>query len=73
MEVQWDGQHFGVALNGARTVVGDRLLAATGRRADLRSLGVAESASTRGCRGTAVDNRLHAGPGVWDLYISDWW
>jgi pyruvate/2-oxoglutarate dehydrogenase complex dihydrolipoamide dehydrogenase (E3) component len=63
--VHWDGQRFDVALNGARAVVGDRLLVATGRRADLRSLGVASIGLDEAAPAIAADALLRAAPGLW--------
>ena len=48
-------------------VTAERLLVATGRRADLRSLGVAEIGLDPAAGAIEVDERMRAAPGVWAL------
>ncbi|WP_304454633.1 NAD(P)/FAD-dependent oxidoreductase [Nocardiopsis sp. YSL2] len=49
------------------SVEAERLLVATGRRADLRSLGVAEIGLDPAAGAIEVDERMRAAPGVWAL------
>jgi pyruvate/2-oxoglutarate dehydrogenase complex dihydrolipoamide dehydrogenase (E3) component len=63
--VSWDGLRFDVTLEGEPGIVGDRLLVAAGRRADLRTLGVGSIGLDEGAAAIAVDGHLRAAPGVW--------
>ena len=63
--VSWDGQHFNVVIDGATGIVGERLLVATGRRADLRALGVGSIGLDEDTAAIAVDAYIRAAPGVW--------
>lgn len=66
-EVRHDGCAFTVVLDDASTLTGERLLVATGRRAELGGLGL----DTVGCdpqaRFVAVDERLRAADRLWAL------
>jgi pyruvate/2-oxoglutarate dehydrogenase complex dihydrolipoamide dehydrogenase (E3) component len=50
---------------GDRTVTGQRLLVATGRRPDLAALGVDRVGLDPGARAVRVDHRMRAGDGLW--------
>jgi pyruvate/2-oxoglutarate dehydrogenase complex dihydrolipoamide dehydrogenase (E3) component len=56
-----------VALSDGGTVQGERLMVATGRRSDLRSLGVDAAGLDPGAWTVAVDEHLRAGEGVWSV------
>src|SRR5579862_95774 len=61
---------FSVKVNGAggqRTLRSDRLLVATGRRADLAALGVEAAGLDPSSRFIAVDTHLRAGEGLWAI------
>ncbi len=65
--VSHDGGTFTVSLNGGPDVTGERLLVATGRRADLGSLGAGAVGIDEDARAIGVDGHLRAAPGVWAL------
>jgi pyruvate/2-oxoglutarate dehydrogenase complex dihydrolipoamide dehydrogenase (E3) component len=66
--VRNDGQSgVVVSLSDGSTVQGERLLVATGRRSDLRSLGVGAVGLDAAARAVEVDEHLRAGPGVWSV------
>ncbi len=65
--VSYDGDAFTVSLQGGRDVTGERLLVATGRRADLASLGAGAVGIDESARAIPVDGHLRAAPGVWAL------
>ena len=54
-----------LGLDNGRELVGERLLVATGRRADLAALGVANAGLDEKARWIAVDGRMRAGDGLW--------
>ncbi len=56
-----------VELSNGATVHGERLLVATGRRCDLRRLGVDAAGLDPGAQAVAVDEHLRAGPGMWSV------
>ncbi len=62
-----DGDAFTVSLKGGQEVTGERLLVATGRRADLASLGAGTVGIDESARQIPVDGHLRAAPGVWAL------
>jgi len=64
-KVDRDGEQIRIVLHDGRAVVGERLLVATGRRADLRTLGVGSIGLDEDAHGVAVDGHLRAAPGVW--------
>ena len=64
-KVDRDGERIRVVLHDGRAVAGDRLLVATGRRADLRILGVGSIGLDEEALTIAVDGHLRAAPGVW--------
>jgi len=65
--VSHDGDAFTVSLKGGQEVTGERLLVATGRRADLASLGAGTVGIDESGRQIPVDGHLRAAPGVWAL------
>jgi pyruvate/2-oxoglutarate dehydrogenase complex dihydrolipoamide dehydrogenase (E3) component len=65
--VSHDGRDFTVHLDGAGPVRSERLLVATGRRADLKALGVAAAGIDDTGPFIAVDDHLRAADGVWSV------
>ena len=65
--VSHDGRDFTVHLDGAGPVHSQRLLVATGRRADLKALGVAAAGIDDTQPFIAVDDHLRAAGGVWSV------
>ncbi|HEY2507280.1 MAG TPA: NAD(P)/FAD-dependent oxidoreductase [Streptosporangiaceae bacterium] len=65
--VSHDGHAFSITLAGGREINGARLLVATGRKADLASLGVASIGLDEHARSLKVDAAMQAAPGVWAL------
>ena len=63
--VTYDGARFGVTLDGGRQLGGERLLVATGRRAELATLGLDAVGIDHNQRWLPVDGRLRAASGVW--------
>src|SRR5258708_6971890 len=63
--VRHDGSRFTVALEGGREVGAERLLVATGRRADPAALGVETIGLDPRARWVDTDEHLRAAPGVW--------
>jgi pyruvate/2-oxoglutarate dehydrogenase complex dihydrolipoamide dehydrogenase (E3) component len=61
-----DGQIV-VSLDGGGEVAAERLLVATGRRANLRDLGLEAAGLDPSARFIAVDERLRAAPGLWSV------
>ncbi|GAA2421654.1 NAD(P)/FAD-dependent oxidoreductase [Actinomadura vinacea] len=64
--VRHENDAFTLHLDGEH-LTGDRLLVATGRRSDLKSLGVAAAGLDEDARGIEVDGRMRAAPGVWAI------
>jgi pyruvate/2-oxoglutarate dehydrogenase complex dihydrolipoamide dehydrogenase (E3) component len=65
--VRHDGTAFTVTLDGGEQLTGEKLLVATGRRADLAAAGVGAAGVDESQRAIAVDDHLRAAPGVWAL------
>ncbi len=63
--VTHDGGRFRIEVAGGPPVEADRLLVATGRRADLGRLGVAAAGLDESARFVAVDEHLRAGDRLW--------
>ncbi len=63
-EVRYSDGRFAM-LTAGEPVEAERLLVATGRRVDLRSLGVGVLGLDESARHVAVDEHLRAAPGVW--------
>jgi len=64
-QISCDGESFRIELADAPPVQADRLLVATGRRADLSALGVAVAGLDESARFVAVDEHLRAGERLW--------
>ena len=62
--VSYDGE-FTVSLGGGEAVRSERLLVATGRRADLAAIGVGATGIDESARFIPVDDNLRAADGVW--------
>jgi dihydrolipoamide dehydrogenase len=62
-----DGDGYVVELAGGEAVRGDRLLVATGRRPRVEGIGLETVGIESAARGIVVDERLHAGDGVWAI------
>lgn len=60
-----DGEQAVLHLVGGDRVTGERLLVATGRRANLQGLGLDTVGIDPSQRWIDVDERLHAAPGIW--------
>ena len=65
--IRHDGDDFTVSLAGGAEITARRLLVATGRRADLASLGTAVVGIDEEAHAVPVDARMRAAPGVWAL------
>ncbi|MCG5219459.1 dihydrolipoyl dehydrogenase family protein [Streptosporangium sp. KLBMP 9127] len=63
--VRGDGRRFEVGLDSGATLTAERLLVATGRRADLTRLGLGRIGLDGNARAVPVDDRMRAAPGVW--------
>ena len=61
------GSGFRLHLESGETLEAERLLVATGRRANVSGLGLEQLDVEITARGLTVDDRLRAGPGVWAL------
>jgi len=64
--VSYDGRRFTVYL-GDKALTAERLLVATGRRADLAALGIGAVGLDPGARSIPTDGRMRAAPGVWAI------
>jgi pyruvate/2-oxoglutarate dehydrogenase complex dihydrolipoamide dehydrogenase (E3) component len=64
-QVSHDGTRFTLRLAGGEELAAERLLVATGRRADLAGLGVAAAGLDESARAIDVDSRMRAGDGIW--------
>jgi pyruvate/2-oxoglutarate dehydrogenase complex dihydrolipoamide dehydrogenase (E3) component len=62
-----DNGEVEVALSNGATVRAERLLVATGRRSDLRELGVGAAGLDAEAAAVAVDEHLRAGQGIWSV------
>ena len=65
--VSHQGDQFSVKLASGEELTGDRLLVATGRRANLAGLGIGAIGLDAGARTIETDERLRAAPGVWAI------
>lgn len=63
--VDHDGKDFTVTIDDGTAVLGQRLLVATGRRADLSGLGLDTVGLDPTARAIAVDGRMRAGERLW--------
>lgn len=62
-----DGEHFCLELGDGRTLKGDRLLVATGRRPRVDGIGLETVGIEANGHGIPVDARLSAGEGLWAI------
>lgn len=62
-----DGEHYALELDDGRTVSGDRLLVATGRRPRVEGIGLDTVGVEVSGRGIPVDARLSAGERLWAI------
>ncbi|MGO9144485.1 MAG: dihydrolipoyl dehydrogenase family protein, partial [Streptosporangiaceae bacterium] len=58
---------FTITLKGGEELTGERLLVATGRRANLGALGLASLGLDESARAISVDGRMRAADGVWAI------
>jgi pyruvate/2-oxoglutarate dehydrogenase complex dihydrolipoamide dehydrogenase (E3) component len=65
--ISHDGDAFTVSLPGGQDVTGERLLVATGRRADLAALGAGAAGIDENAKTVPVDGHMRAAAGVWAL------
>jgi len=65
--VRRDGDRYVLDVGDGRTVSGDRLLVATGRRPRVEGLGLETAGVAASDRGIPVDSRLQAAEGVWAI------
>lgn len=63
--VENDGTQIAVTLDGGDRIVGERLLVATGRHANLKGLGLETVGLDPSARAIPVDERLRAGQRLW--------
>jgi dihydrolipoamide dehydrogenase len=65
--VRRDGESFLLELDDGRTLEGDRLLVATGRRPRVEGIGLETVGVEANPRGIKVDGNLRAGDGLWAI------
>jgi pyruvate/2-oxoglutarate dehydrogenase complex dihydrolipoamide dehydrogenase (E3) component len=65
--VSHDGQAFRLTLADGTVLAAERLLVATGRRADLAGLGVAAAGLGSSAAAIPVDERMRAADGIWAI------
>jgi pyruvate/2-oxoglutarate dehydrogenase complex dihydrolipoamide dehydrogenase (E3) component len=65
--VRHDGDTFTLALDSGEQLATERLLVATGRRANLAGLGLETVGLDPDARALQVDEQLRAGPGLWGV------
>ena len=65
--VRREGEQYALELDDGRTLRGDRLLVATGRRPRVEGLGLETVGIEAGARGVPVDARLRAGERLWAI------
>jgi pyruvate/2-oxoglutarate dehydrogenase complex dihydrolipoamide dehydrogenase (E3) component len=66
-QVGHDGREFAVSLADGTVLTGERLLVATGRRADLAELGLGGYGLDEAARSIATDEHLRAADGLWAI------
>jgi len=66
-QVSHDGATFEVTLGNGEILTGQRLLVATGRRANLAAVGAGAVGIDEKARAVQVDDRMRAAPGVWAI------
>ena len=62
-----EGEDYVLDLSDGRTLRGDRLLVATGRRPRVEGIGLETVGITAGAHGIPVDAKLRAGEGLWAI------
>jgi pyruvate/2-oxoglutarate dehydrogenase complex dihydrolipoamide dehydrogenase (E3) component len=65
--VAHSGRSFTVSLDGGKTVSGERLLVATGRRANLGALDAVKAGFPADARWIDVDGKMRAADGIWGV------
>ena len=65
--ISHDGSEFAVSLAGGKTVRGEKLLVATGRRIDSKDLGLDKAGLDPAARSIATDEHMRAGDGLWAI------
>jgi pyruvate/2-oxoglutarate dehydrogenase complex dihydrolipoamide dehydrogenase (E3) component len=65
--VKYDGSSFTVTLEDGSTVTGEKLLVATGRRIDVKTLGLDQFGIAPDVRRLLVDEHVRAADGVWAI------
>ncbi len=65
--ISHDGAEFAVALAGGKTVRGEELLVATGRRIDTKDLGLDKAGLDPAARSIGTDAHMRAGDGLWAI------
>ncbi len=65
--VAFDGGEFTVTLADGEKITAEKVLVATGRRADLAAVGVGAVGIDAHARAISVDDHMRAAPGVWAL------
>src|SRR5262249_28037649 len=65
--VAYDGQQFTLTLHSGQTLVAQKLLVATGRRANLGDLGLATIGLDENAKSIEVDEWMRAGDGLWAI------
>ncbi|MFK4085456.1 dihydrolipoyl dehydrogenase family protein [Kribbella sp. NPDC020789] len=66
-KVAHDGDAFTITLDDGRTITGEKLLVATGRRVDIKGLGLDQVGLDAGARRIEVDEHVRAADGVWAI------
>ncbi|MDJ0382123.1 NAD(P)/FAD-dependent oxidoreductase [Streptomyces sp. G-G2] len=66
-QARHDGDTFTLTLDGGEELTAERLLVATGRRANLAGLGLETVGLDPDARALDVDEQLRAGPGLWGV------
>lgn len=64
-KVAHDGNEFTITLDDGRTVTGEKLLVATGRRVDIKGLGLDHAGLDPEVRRIEVDEHVRAADGIW--------
>jgi pyruvate/2-oxoglutarate dehydrogenase complex dihydrolipoamide dehydrogenase (E3) component len=65
--VSYETGQFHVKLDNGEVVVADRMLVATGRRTDMKALGIGTVGLDDSARGITVDERMRATDGLWAI------
>ncbi len=65
--VSYETGQFHVKLDNGEVVTADRMLVATGRKTDMKALGVGAAGLDDSARGVTVDERMRAADGLWAI------